>query len=110
MVQNLTKWIVLKEVDEKYYLSRLLEKLIYEINSKANLVIRVNESSFGHMPEVIKILERKLGVLANIRIEVDPELEGHGIILESENAVVDGSLEAQMKSLDKLFANVGKNE
>lgn len=103
IIKNLTKWIVLKEVDEKYYLTRLLEKLVYEINAKANLTVRVNEESFGYMPEIIKLVERKLGKLSNIRVESDLALKGNGIILESENSIVDGSLESQLKSIDKLF-------
>ena len=107
MVKNLTKWIVLKEVDEKYYLARLLEKLIHEINTKTGLVLHVNEKSFGHMPEIIKIVERKVGVLTNVRVEVDLDLDETGIVLESENTIIDGSLDAQFKSLDKLFTSVG---
>ena len=107
MVKNLTKWVVLKEVDEKYYLSRLLEKLILEINAKSNLIIRVNQASFGYMPEIVKIVERKVGTLTNTRIEVDLEMEGRGIILEAENSVVDGSLESQLENIDRLFRNTG---
>lgn len=110
MVKNLTKWVILKEVDEKYYLSRLLEKLIHEINSKINLVVHVNQESFGYMPEIIKIVERKVGKLTNIRVEADLDMEHNGIKLESENTVIDGSLEAQFESIDRLFANVGVNE
>jgi len=110
MVKNLTKWIILKEVDEKYYLVRLLEKLIHEINTKSNLVVRVNEQSFGYMPEVVKIVERDLGKLTNVRVEVDLDQNYNGIILESENTIVDGSLETQFKSIDKIFENAGINE
>ena len=110
MIKNLTKWIILKEVDNQAYLSRLLEKLIYEISSKSNLVLRVNESSFGYMPEVVKIVERKLGKLTNVRVEIDTDQTDVGIILESENTIVDGSLETQLKAMDKLFENAGVNE
>lgn len=110
MVKNLSKWVILKEVDEKYYLARLLEKLVHEINSKSNLVIHVNEDAFGYMPEIVKIVERKVGKLTNIRMEVDFEMTGNGIKLESENNIIDGSLEAQFKSIDHLFKNVGLNE
>ena len=110
MVKNLTKWVILKEVDEKYYLVRLLEKLIHEINTKSNLVVRVNESALGHMSEVVKIVERKLGKLTNVRIELDLDQDGNGIILESENTVIDGSLETQFNAIDKLFENAGVNE
>ena len=110
MVKNLTKWVILKEVDEKYYLSRLLEKLIHEINLKSNLVIHVNEEAFGYMPEIVKIVERRLGSLTNTRIEVDYGMQGNGIKLESENTIIDGSLESQFETIDKLFQNVGLNE
>lgn len=110
MVKNLTKWIILKEVDEKYYLVRLLKKLIHEINTKSNLLVRVNEQSFGYMPEVIKLVERELGKLTNVRVEVDLDQENNGIILESENTIVDGSLETQFKSIDRIFENAGINE
>lgn len=109
MVKNLTKWIILKEVDEKYYLARLLEKLIHEINTKSNLVLHVNESSFGYMPEIIKIVERKVGKLTNVRVEVDLDQTENGVVLESENTIIDGSLESQFNSIDKLFKNVGVN-
>ncbi|MBD66422.1 MAG: hypothetical protein CME62_14520 [Halobacteriovoraceae bacterium] len=110
MVKNLSKWVILKEVDEKYYLVRLLEKLIHEINTKSNLVVRVNEASFGHMPEVVKIVERTLGKLTNLRLEIDHEQSENGIILESENTIIDGSFAAQMKSIDKIFETVGLND
>lgn len=109
MVKNLTKWIILKEVDEKYYLARLLEKLTHEINTKSNLLIHVNESSFGYMPEIIKIVERKLGILSNVRVEIDYDMQDNGIILESENTIVNGSLDAQFATIDRLFQNVGVN-
>ena len=35
---------------------------------------------------------------------------GKGIILESENGIIDGTLEAQFISIDKLFEAVGVNE
>lgn len=110
MVKNLTKWIILKEVDEKYYLTRLLEKLIYEINTKSNLTLRVNEQAMGHIPEVIKIVERKVGMLTNVRIEIDHDQSENGIILESENTIVDGSLDTQFKAIDRIFENAGVNE
>jgi flagellar assembly protein FliH len=109
MVKNLTKWIILKEVDEKYYLARLLEKIIHEINTKSNILLHVNESSFGYMPEIIKIVERKLGVLTNVRIEIDYDMTENGIVIESENTIVDASLDSQFEAIDRLFRNVGVN-
>lgn len=110
LIKNLTKWIVLKEVEDKEYIQRLLEKLILEMNTKSNLLIKVDTETFGFMPEVIKFIEDKLGQLTNVRVEVQEDMNGKGIILESENGIIDGTLKAQFISIDKLFESVGVNE
>lgn len=110
LIKNLTKWIILKEVQDKEYVERLLEKLILEINTKSNLTIRVNEADFSDLPGVIEKVETRLGALTNVRLEIGHEQVERGIILESELGVIDGSFKSQMKSLDKLFENVGITE
>ena len=110
IVKNLSKWIVLKDIEEKYYLARLLEKLIHEVNQKNNLVIHVNEEAFGYMPEIVKIVERKVGKLENARLEIDLDLKENGIKLETENCIIDGSLDAQFKAIDELFKSVGLDD
>lgn len=110
MIKNLTKWVSLKEVSDEGYLGRLLEKLILEINTKSNLVVRVSQESFKHMPEVIERVESKMGSLINVRVEVDLDQDAPGIILESENGIIDASMDAQMASLEKIFESVTVNE
>ncbi len=110
MIKNLTKWISLKEISDEGYLERLLEKLILEMNTKNNLVVRVSQDSFKAMPEVIERIENKMGKLVNVRVEADLDQDGPGIILESENGIIDGSMKAQMASLEKLFESVTVNE
>lgn len=110
MIKNLTKWITLKELEDEEYLTRLLNKLILEMNTKSNLIVRVNKESFKYMPEVIEKVEAKVGELTNVRVEVDLDHDEKGIILESENGIIDASLEAQFKSLDKIFEAVSTDE
>ncbi len=110
MVKSLTQWVTLKEVQDEEYLQRLLEKLILEMNTKTNLVARVSQESFKRMPEVVERVEKKLGQLTNIRVEMDLDQEGPGIILESGNGIIDGSIKAQMASLDRIFESVTKDE
>lgn len=107
LIKNLTKWVVLKEVEDKEYIGRLLEKLILEINTKSNLLIRVNQEDFSSMPEVVEMVEAKLGKMTNVRVEVDQDMKERGIVLESEVGVIDASLQAQLASIDKLFESVG---
>lgn len=107
VVKNLTKWVVLKEVEDKEYIERLLHKLILEINTKSNLLIKVNQGDFQEMPEVIERLENKIGKLTNVRVEIAQDMMERGILLESEVGIIDGSVKAQMASIDKLFESVG---
>lgn len=110
MIKLLTKWIILREVKNDQYIVDLFEKLILELQTKTNLLVKVNAENFDRMPEVLQIVEAKLGKLTNVRMEIDPDLTEAGLIIESENGIVDGSLQAQFTNLDKLFLSVGLNE
>ncbi|MBF0362647.1 MAG: hypothetical protein HQK49_16625 [Oligoflexia bacterium] len=107
LVRSLTKWVILRELkDDGYYVNRLLEKLVLELDTQENLLIMVNKEAFSNMPDVLKEVEKKLGELKNIRVEPALESSATGLIIESSSAILDGSFESQMKELDKLFATV----
>ena len=107
-VKSLTKWVILRELkDDGDYLKRLLEKLILEINSRSNLLIKVSEQSFSAMPEVLEVVQSKLGKFKNLRVEIDQELCQFGLCVESDNGIVNASLEQQLEAIDKLFETLG---
>lgn len=105
-IKRFTKWIILKEVNEKLYLETLFEKLILELNTRKNLIVKVGRANFNQMPEVIQAVESRLGQLTNLRVEVVPEIQHPGIILESENSLIDGSIEGVFQNIDKIFEQV----
>lgn len=108
LVRNLTKWVVLRELkDDGKYLENLLEKLITEIQTKSNLLIHVDQKSFEQMPDVLQTVQEKVGELHNVRVEIDFDIEGPGIVLECDKGILNGTINQQMKSLDKLFEPVG---
>ena len=108
MIRNMTKWIILRELKEDgAYLERLLEKLIIELQARQNLLIQVNKNDFSHMPEILQVVQQRLGTLNNVRLEVDFDISPNGITIESENGIITGTLETQFKNLDKLFESVG---
>ena len=109
-IKRFTKWIVLKEINEKVYLETLLEKLILELNARKNLIVKVGKANFAQMPEVIQTVEARLGQLSNVRIEIVPEISYPGIIIETENGLIDGSMEGVFQNIDKIFAQVVKHE
>lgn len=108
MIRNLTKWVILRELkDDGIYLERLLEKLIAELQTKNNILVQIDQRSFEQMPDILENVQKNIGVLKNVRLELDYDIEGPGIIVESENGIIDGTIEQQFKSLDKLFQSVG---
>lgn len=108
LIRNLSKWIILRELKEDgKYIDRLLEKLILECGTRANLLIQVDQKHFEDMPEILERIQAKLGNLTNVRIETDYDINGTGIVLQSENGIINATLTEQLNSLDKLFESVG---
>lgn len=108
VIKNLTKWVVLRELKEDDdYLNRLLEKLVLEINTKSNLLIKVGQGSFDKMPDVLEHVQNTLGKFKNTRIEIDYSLDNRGLILESDNGIINASIKEQFKSINRLFESLG---
>jgi flagellar assembly protein FliH len=107
LLKNLSKWIVLRELQEDgKYIERLLEKLLVEMQVRSNLLIQVNTEDFASMPEVLEHVQTRLGEMKNVRIEIDSSVKSRGIVIESENGIINATMEEQFKSLDKLFEDV----
>lgn len=107
LLKNLSKWIILRELkDDGTYIERLLEKLLLETQARQNLLIQVNASDFAGMPEVLGHIQSRLGELKNVRVEMDSAIATRGMIIESDNGIVNATMEEQFKSLDKLFEDV----
>lgn len=108
LIRDLCKWIILRELkDDGTYIERLLERLLVEINSRSNVFIKVNKSYFEGMPEILEAVEEKLGKMQNVRVEVDYDIADCGIVLESENGIINATLEEQLNGLTQLFQSVG---
>ncbi len=108
LVRSLTKWVILRELkDDGQYIGRLLEKLVAELQTKNHLLIQVSEENFEGMTEVLEIVQKNIGALPHVRLEIHHEMKGTGIILSSDHGIIDGTLEQQFQSLDKLFETVG---
>jgi flagellar assembly protein FliH len=107
LLKNLTKWIIIRELKEDgAYIERLLEKLLLETQARQNLLIQVNSNNFSEMPDVLAHIQGRLGELKNVRIEIDSAIATRGMIIESDNGIINATMEEQFKSLDNLFEDV----
>ncbi len=104
LLKNISKWIILRELEEDgQYIYRLLEKLILEIQTRENLLIRVGDKYYTQISDVLEQVEKNLGKLTNIRIEPDYNIEDIGVILESENGIIDSRMTEQLNILSEIF-------
>ena len=107
IIKNLTKWIILRELkDDNDYIKRLLDKLIGEIGQDNNFIVKVGRNKFGQDADIQKMIERKIRKKTNVSVEFDSTID-QGIIIESTHSIVNGTLEEQFKSFDKIFETVG---
>ena len=107
LIKTLVKWVILRELkNDDNYLGRLLEKLMVELNAKSRLLVKVSPESFDQASSLMEILKAQFLQVNNTRVEVmhkDFSLPEKGIILESENGILDGTLKTQFSQLNKLF-------
>lgn len=107
IIRNLTKWIIARELKEDgAYVERLLEKLLLEMQARQNLLVQVSQNDFQSMPEVLEHVQKRLGELKNVRVEIDSDIKSKGMIIQSDNGIVNATMEEQFKNLDKVFEDV----
>ena len=113
LVNSLTKWVILKELrGDGDYLKRLVHKLLLELDSHSNLLIKVNRENFKRFPEILNFFEEQFEGISNSRVEViqdDSDMLGRGIVIESENGILDATFREQFKHLDSLFDELNKS-
>jgi len=107
LIKSLTEWVILRELkDDGKYLEKLLEKLFSEVQTKQNFAIQVSQKDFESMPEVMEILQKKMGEFKNSRVIIDYDLPERGVVIDSENGIVKSTLEGQFAVLDEIFGNI----
>ena len=52
-------------------------------------------------------MQKSLDNINNVRVEIDYDIKGPGIVISTESGIINASLSEQFKSFDKLFGKVG---
>lgn len=108
MNKNIIKWIILRELkDDGNYMTSILERLVAELQSQTNLNIQVNKKDFEKMPEVLKLLEDKMGEFKNVRMVIDYDIPEKGIVVDSDNGMIKSTINEQFMAIDSLFEKIG---
>jgi len=109
LIKHLTRWVILRELkDDDQYLGRLVEAAALELlQGNDHLTVRIREADYGRLESLIPILQEKLPQVI-FKAEIDANLKGEGIIIESENGIINASVDEQLQAIDRLFANLEK--
>ena len=106
LICTMVKWVILRELKEDGdYIKRLLDSLSQEIEEGTDILVRVDQESFRKMPEFVDYVKDKLKNFDNVKVEMGHDLKGVGIEIHSESEILSGTLEEQMKSLDKILGS-----
>jgi flagellar assembly protein FliH len=103
LIKNVTKYVILRELkNDDEFISRLFERMLYEVDTKDNLILRVNSKKSQIIKNTLDSVRIKFLEVNNIRIEDDHTLDANSIILESAFGIIDGSMNAQFEYIDKI--------
>ena len=109
LIKHLTRWVILRELkDDDQYLERLVEAAAVEIMQENDHInVRVRETDYAKLESILPVIQEKLPRVI-FRPETDPSIIDQGVIVESENGIIDASLEEQLKAIDRVFATIEK--
>ncbi len=107
LIKSLVKWIILRELkDDDKYIFRILEKLAVDMENKNNVLIQIDKREFEKNKDIFQDMKNVLKKIPNVEFDVSQDIENKGIILITENEIVDGTLERQFENLDKIFSQI----
>ncbi len=109
LIKHLTRWVILRELkDDDQYLARLVEAAAVELlQGNDHLTVRIREEDFARLESLLPILQEKLPQVI-FKAEVEANLKGEGVIIESENGIINATLDEQLQAIDRVFATIEK--
>lgn len=95
---KLTQRVILKELDQdREYITRVAKDLVENVKSREYVRLQVNAADYEAAGKIRENLEKELGELKNMTIEVNEDIELGGCMVETDLNAVDATLEAQLQ-------------
>ena len=107
LIKRLTRWVILRELkDDDQYLERLVEAAAVEIlQENDHIVVRVRDTNLAKLEEILPVIQEKLPQVI-FKGEVDSSIQDQGVIVESENGIINATIDEQLKAIDRVFATI----
>jgi flagellar assembly protein FliH len=108
---RLSRMLFLKELpQDRQYVLRLAKNLVERVGTRENIRLRLSRRDLELLDELHAGLSKEFANLTNLSIEVDPQVRGGGVHLETRWNAIDASVDTQLEKIfEALFGSGSAN-
>ena len=106
---DIAKKIIKKEVesDPQVLINTIVDVLKTVSKSEPKINIRVKPQAVQFIKDTLPNITYQYGIEANINIVADPSIEEGGCVLQTNNGIVDASIDTQLEIIKKALTGGG---
>ncbi|MBQ7126957.1 hypothetical protein IJO12_07720 [bacterium] len=105
---NIAKKIIKKELntDPQVLINTIIDVLKTVAKSESKVTIKVNPQSVQFIKDTIPNIAYEYGIEAKVNILADPSIEIGGCIFQTNNGIVDASIDTQLEIIKKALEGI----
>lgn len=106
---DIAKKIIKKEIelDPQIIFNTIIDVLKMVSKTEPKIVIRVNPQSVQFVKDTIPDITYQYGIESKISVVSDPSIEEGGCVLQTNNGIVDASIDTQLEIIKKALIGAG---
>ena len=106
---DIAKTIIKKEVesDPQVLINTIIDVLKMVSKSEPKIVIRVQPSAVQFIKDTIPNITYEYGIDSKINIVADPSITDGGCVFQTNNGIVDASVDTQLEIIKKALEGMG---
>lgn len=106
---NIAKTIIKKELetDPQILIDTIIDVLKTVSKNEPKIIIRVRPQSVQFIKDSIPNITYQYGIESKINIIADPTVEEGGCVLQTNNGIVDASVDTQLEIIKKALEKIG---
>lgn len=95
------------ETDPQLIIDTIIDVLKTVSKNEPKITLRVRPQSVTFVKDTIPSLSYQYGIDAKISVVADPSIEEGGCVLETNNGIVDASIDTQIEIIKKALEGIG---
>ena len=105
---DIAKTIIKKELDSdpQVLINTIIDVLRTVSKNESKITIRVRPQAVQYIKDTIPNITYQYGIDSKINIISDPAIEEGGCVLQTNNGIVDASIDTQIEIIKKSFEGI----